>query len=53
MKKFDVVILGSGPASGEVAGVFSRLNKRVCIIEKNSNMFGGVCANKGCMPLNI
>ncbi|APC41384.1 dihydrolipoyl dehydrogenase [Clostridium estertheticum] len=50
MKKFDVVILGSGPASGEVAGVFSRLNKRVCIIEKNSNMFGGVCANKGCMP---
>ncbi|HIG0358544.1 TPA: dihydrolipoyl dehydrogenase [Clostridium sporogenes] len=50
MKKFDVVILGSGPASGEVADVFSKLNKRVCIIEKDPNMFGGVCANKGCMP---
>lgn len=50
MKKFDVIILGSGPASGQVAGTFSKLNKSVCIIEKDPNMFGGVCANKGCMP---
>lgn len=50
MKSFDVVVLGSGPATSDVVGVFSKLNKSVCVIEKDPDMLGGVCANKGCMP---
>lgn len=50
MKKFDVVVLGSGPAGLEVCGMLSKSNKKVCLIEKNPDAFGGVCVNKGCMP---
>ncbi|WP_066495123.1 dihydrolipoyl dehydrogenase [Abyssisolibacter fermentans] len=50
MKKFDVVVLGSGPAGIEVCTILSQSNKRVCLIEENPNAFGGVCVNKGCMP---
>jgi len=50
MKKYDVVVLGSGPAGIEVCNMLSQTNKKVCLIEKNLDAFGGVCVNKGCMP---
>lgn len=50
MKKFDVVVLGSGPAGIEVCTMLLQSNKKVCLIEKNPDAFGGVCVNKGCMP---
>ncbi|GAA0179957.1 dihydrolipoyl dehydrogenase [Clostridium sediminicola] len=50
MKKFDVVVLGSGPAGIEVCTFLSQSDKKVCLIEKNPSSFGGVCVNKGCMP---
>ena len=50
MKKYDVVILGSGPAGLEVSNMLSQANKKICLIEKDSEAFGGVCVNKGCMP---
>lgn len=50
MKKYDVVVLGSGPVGIEVCTMLSQSNKKVCLIEKNPDAFGGVCVNKGCMP---
>ena len=30
--------------------MLSKTDKKICLIEKNSASFGGVCVNKGCMP---
>ncbi|MBP1709559.1 MAG: dihydrolipoyl dehydrogenase [Deltaproteobacteria bacterium] len=50
MKKYDAVILGSGPAGRHTCSELFRLNKKVCLIEMDPDSFGGVCVNKGCMP---
>jgi len=33
-----------------VSNMLSKTDKKICLIEKNSASFGGVCVNKGCMP---
>jgi len=48
MDKYDIAIIGSGPAGYEGAIVASRAGANVCIIEKGD--FGGVCLNTGCIP---
>ncbi|MCM1989456.1 dihydrolipoyl dehydrogenase [Oceanirhabdus seepicola] len=50
MKRYDVVILGSGPAGLEVSNMLSHTDKSICIIEKFEENFGGTCVNQGCMP---
>lgn len=50
MKSYDVVIIGSGPAGIDTAGMLAQAGKQVCMIEKDPNNFGGTCANSGCMP---
>lgn len=50
MKKFDVVILGSGPAGLEIANMLNHTDKSICMIEKYEENFGGTCVNSGCMP---
>ncbi|MDT8336976.1 MAG: dihydrolipoyl dehydrogenase [Candidatus Izemoplasmatales bacterium] len=48
MKKYDVVVLGSGPG-GYVAAIKAGQKKlKVAIIEKEA--IGGVCLNWGCIP---
>jgi dihydrolipoamide dehydrogenase len=48
-KKFDVIVIGSGPG-GYVAAVHAaRLGLHVACIEKESRL-GGVCLNVGCIP---
>ena len=48
MKKYDCVVLGSGPGGYIGAIRASQLGNNVAIIEKNK--LGGVCLNDGCIP---
>jgi dihydrolipoamide dehydrogenase len=47
-EKFDVVVLGAGPA-GEVAlNTLARAGKKLALVE--SELIGGECTNWGCIP---
>jgi dihydrolipoamide dehydrogenase len=48
MKKFDVVVIGSGPGGYVAAIRASQLGKKVAIVEMDK--MGGVCLNRGCIP---
>lgn len=48
MEKFDLGIVGGGPAGYTAALHAASLGKKVVLFEKN--FIGGVCLNKGCIP---
>jgi len=51
MKKYDLVILGSGPG-GYVAALYAaKKGRTVCVIEKDQ--VGGACLNRGCIPTKV
>jgi dihydrolipoamide dehydrogenase len=55
MSKFDVVIIGSGPAGYVAAIRAAQLGLNVACLEKGTNKFGktsfgGTCLNVGCIP---
>ena len=47
-KKYDVVVIGSGPGGYVAANKAAQLGKSVAIIEKD--VLGGCCLNVGCIP---
>ena len=47
-KKFDVVIIGSGPGGYVCAIRAAQLGKKVAIVEREN--LGGICLNWGCIP---
>ncbi|HEX4029682.1 MAG TPA: Si-specific NAD(P)(+) transhydrogenase [Terracidiphilus sp.] len=47
--KYDLVIIGSGPAGQRAAVAASKMNKRVAVVEARS-VVGGVCINTGTIP---
>ena len=47
-KRFNVVIVGSGPGGYKVAKFLLEKKLRVCLVEKS--LFGGTCLNAGCIP---
>ena len=49
-KRYDVVIIGSGPGGYVSAIRLRQLEKSVCVIEENNERLGGVCLNEGCIP---
>lgn len=51
MKKFDLIVLGSGPTGGTVAMDCVKAGKSVAIVE--SRNFGGTCALRGCNPKKV
>ena len=48
-KKYDLVIIGAGPAGEKGAVVASLFGKNVAIVEKSA-VVGGACANTGTLP---
>lgn len=46
--KFDIAIIGGGPAGYTAAEAAGKSGLRVVLFEKNS--VGGVCLNEGCIP---
>jgi glutathione reductase (NADPH) len=49
--KFDLICLGTGPASSTVATACAKRGMNVAIIE--SREFGGTCALRGCNPKKV
>lgn len=47
MKKFDVIVIGSGGGS-KIISPAARLGLKVAVIEKGP--LGGTCLNRGCIP---
>lgn len=47
---YDYLIIGSGPAGHVSAIRAAQLGLKTAVIEKDENMFGGVCLNEGCIP---
>lgn len=48
MKKYDIVVVGGGPAGYVSAIRASQLGASVCLIEQER--LGGTCLNHGCIP---
>ena len=48
-KKFDLVVIGSGPGGYVAAIVAAQKGMRVACIEKRKTL-GGTCLNVGCIP---
>lgn len=46
--KYDVIVIGAGPAGYTCAVRSAQLGKRVAIVEKDN--IGGTCLNYGCIP---
>src|SRR5258706_4863649 len=49
MRKYDLVVIGSGPGGQKAAIAAAKLGKRVAVIERDM-MLGGVCTNTGTIP---
>lgn len=47
--RFDLVVIGSGPAGQKAALVAAKLGKRVALIDRRE-MIGGVCIHTGTIP---
>jgi NAD(P) transhydrogenase len=47
--KYDLVVIGSGPAGQRAAVAAAKMNKRVSVVESRS-VVGGVCINTGTIP---
>lgn len=48
--RYDLVVIGSGPAGQKGAIAAAKLNKRVAIIERRRGSIGGVCVHSGTIP---
>ena len=51
MEKYQIAIIGGGPAGYTAAEAAGRAGLSVVLFEKNS--LGGVCLNEGCIPTKI
>ncbi len=47
---FDIIVIGFGKAGKTLAARAANLNKKVALIEKSPQMYGGTCINIGCIP---
>jgi dihydrolipoamide dehydrogenase len=50
VENYDYLVIGSGPAGHTSAIRAAQLGLKVAVVEKDKDMFGGVCLNEGCIP---
>lgn len=50
MNQYDAVIIGFGKGGKTLAGFMAKQGKKVAVIEKSEQMYGGTCINIGCIP---
>ncbi|MEV0055929.1 FAD-dependent oxidoreductase [Saccharopolyspora shandongensis] len=46
----DVLVVGFGKGGKVVAAKLGELGKRVVLVERSEDMYGGTCPNVGCVP---
>ena len=51
MKRYDVIIIGSGSAASQAATILQDAGKEIAIVENWT--FGGTCPQRGCDPKKI
>src|SRR5262245_55119720 len=49
MPRYDMVVIGSGPAGQRAAVQAAKLGRRAAVVERRQ-MVGGVCINTGTIP---
>ena len=47
---YDIIIIGFGKAGKTLAAKAANIGKKVALIEKSPEMYGGTCINIGCIP---
>lgn len=53
IKAYDAIIIGFGKGGKILAGFLGSKGKKVALIEKDKDMYGGTCINVGCIPTKI
>ncbi len=51
MKKYDIIVLGSGSASSRIISRSSNAGKSIAVVEDDK--WGGTCNNEGCHPKKV
>ena len=51
MKKYDVIVIGAGPAGGSCASACAKSGLKVAMVEDYG--FGGTCPLRGCNPKKV
>jgi NAD(P) transhydrogenase len=50
MKRYDLVVIGSGPSGQKGAIAGAKMGKKVALVEKSMSSLGGVCLHTGTIP---
>ncbi|MDQ7155326.1 hypothiocyanous acid reductase MerA [Staphylococcus pseudintermedius] len=53
MNQYDLIVVGFGKAGKTLAKFAAQQGKRVAVIEKSDEMYGGTCINIGCIPSKV
>ncbi|HCA7089760.1 TPA: FAD-containing oxidoreductase [Staphylococcus pseudintermedius] len=53
MNQYDLIVVGFGKAGKTLAKFAAQQGKRVAVIEKSAEMYGGTCINIGCIPSKV
>lgn len=49
----DVLVIGFGKGGKTAAHVLAEAGRRVVMVERSENMYGGTCPNVGCVPTKM
>ncbi|WP_086428697.1 hypothiocyanous acid reductase MerA [Staphylococcus cornubiensis] len=53
MEKYDLIVVGFGKAGKTLAKFAAQQGKKVAVVEKSAEMYGGTCINIGCIPSKV